>query len=391
MKIKEIEKMVGITRANIRYYEDEGLIHPKRNEENNYREYTDDDVKQLERIKVLRTLGIPISDIREMQNGSISLEEVMERRLVSISKEKQDLEELTKVCETIIQQDISYEAVDENILGEGKDLEFWKHRLEMILTEDITKEMLTSKQLNRNLGLMLCWGYFLNVIVAFVFGDRLFRYQGKYQILGRAINTMPGSGDNPGFIINRINFGIPFLVAVVLCIFCYILMYMTANVKMQIVIFHVSALCLTPVISGVYCIVKDMIDLTTMKDAVNVKFGGVHMAIFWLLIMLYIIVLMIASEVWSKIFSKIHYVVSFSLGYTAFWTILIGVAEGTWIFPFLMFFIFTLYLGINWFHTYNDIKTASRYYAISQGCRIMNLAGVVQTMKGKTVGHMVFR
>ena len=37
MKIKDVEKQVGISKANIRFYEEEGLIHPARNQENNYR------------------------------------------------------------------------------------------------------------------------------------------------------------------------------------------------------------------------------------------------------------------------------------------------------------------------------------------------------------------
>ena len=31
MKIKDVEKQVGISKANIRFYEEEGLIHPARN------------------------------------------------------------------------------------------------------------------------------------------------------------------------------------------------------------------------------------------------------------------------------------------------------------------------------------------------------------------------
>lgn len=61
MKIKEVENIIGITKANIRYYEKEGLLEPVRNEENNYREYSAEDVECLKRIKTLRLLGISIS------------------------------------------------------------------------------------------------------------------------------------------------------------------------------------------------------------------------------------------------------------------------------------------------------------------------------------------
>lgn len=382
MKIKEIEKRVGITRANVRYYEDEGLIHPQRNHENNYREYSEEDVKQLERIKVLRTLGVPISDIRDLQNGSLSLDEVMEHRLQSISEEKRNLEELKKVCETIIQRDVSYESVDEHLLGEGEEREIWKSQIQKILKEDITKEILTKKQLNINIGAMLCWGYFLNAIVAFVFGDLLLGYQGKYQVMGKVIDGMAISDGGSD------HFMVPFIVTFIICIACYILMCFTANIKTQIVIFHISALALTPIVSGVYCIFTDIF---TFGKYVNVKIGGLHLAIFWLVIMLYIVLFTVLSGVWSKMFCKVRYVVVIALLYSIFWTPFIGIAAKMWILPFGMFIVFTSYIGINWFHTYNDISDASRYYAISQSCRIMNLAGVAFNMRGKSVGPMVFR
>ena len=42
MTTKEIETLSGLPRANIRYYESEGLIAPKR-AENGYREYSQAD------------------------------------------------------------------------------------------------------------------------------------------------------------------------------------------------------------------------------------------------------------------------------------------------------------------------------------------------------------
>ena len=58
MKIKDVEIQVGISKANVRFYEEEGLIHPARNQENNYREYSEADVEQLEEFKKLRLLGL---------------------------------------------------------------------------------------------------------------------------------------------------------------------------------------------------------------------------------------------------------------------------------------------------------------------------------------------
>ena len=59
MNVREIEQQLGIPRANIRYYEKEGLLHPRR-ESNNYRVYTDEDIEALKKIRLLRQLDMPI-------------------------------------------------------------------------------------------------------------------------------------------------------------------------------------------------------------------------------------------------------------------------------------------------------------------------------------------
>ena len=65
MTIKEIETLSGLPRANIRYYESEGLISPKR-AENGYREYSQADIDVLLRVKLLRALGLRIDTIKAL-------------------------------------------------------------------------------------------------------------------------------------------------------------------------------------------------------------------------------------------------------------------------------------------------------------------------------------
>ena len=38
MKINEVEALAGITKKNIRFYEEQGLLSPRRNADNGYRE-----------------------------------------------------------------------------------------------------------------------------------------------------------------------------------------------------------------------------------------------------------------------------------------------------------------------------------------------------------------
>ena len=69
MKINEVEAAVGVTKKNIRFYEEEGLISPSREPGNGYRSYSQADVERLRRIKLLRKLDVPLAEIREMLEG----------------------------------------------------------------------------------------------------------------------------------------------------------------------------------------------------------------------------------------------------------------------------------------------------------------------------------
>ncbi len=57
MTIREIEALSGMTRANIRFYESEGLLTPNRME-NGYRDYTRSDLDTLHKIRLLRARGL---------------------------------------------------------------------------------------------------------------------------------------------------------------------------------------------------------------------------------------------------------------------------------------------------------------------------------------------
>ena len=60
VKINEVEAQVGITKKNIRFYEEQGLLSPRRNSENGYRDYGEEEVKILRQIKLMRKLGVPL-------------------------------------------------------------------------------------------------------------------------------------------------------------------------------------------------------------------------------------------------------------------------------------------------------------------------------------------
>ncbi len=101
MKINQVEELVGITKKNIRFYEDKGLICPERNLENGYRNYTLDDVEQLNKIKLLRKLDIPIDTIRQLQENKISVDECMEEHIRKLSHKQHELDTIKEICQII--------------------------------------------------------------------------------------------------------------------------------------------------------------------------------------------------------------------------------------------------------------------------------------------------
>ena len=84
MFINEVCHIVGLSRKSIRYYEENGLLSPKRNTENDYRMYTEEDIRKLKIIKFLRELDVPIRELKMLNEGTLTLQECMESRIYKI-------------------------------------------------------------------------------------------------------------------------------------------------------------------------------------------------------------------------------------------------------------------------------------------------------------------
>ncbi|WP_242910657.1 MerR family transcriptional regulator [Actinomadura terrae] len=65
MRIGELASTTGVNRRLLRYYEDQGLLHPTRLA-NGYREYDDADVTAVRHIRALLTAGLPTAAIARL-------------------------------------------------------------------------------------------------------------------------------------------------------------------------------------------------------------------------------------------------------------------------------------------------------------------------------------
>jgi DNA-binding transcriptional MerR regulator len=98
MKINQVAELAGITSKNIRFYEEQGLITPGRDPQNGYREYTLEDAEQLERIRLLRQLGIPCDTIRRLQNGELDFDTCMSEHMAKLDREGENLGHMKALC-----------------------------------------------------------------------------------------------------------------------------------------------------------------------------------------------------------------------------------------------------------------------------------------------------
>ena len=102
MTIKETEELTGLSRSNIRFYEKEKLIVPSRNENNGYRDYSEQDVENIKKIAYLRTLGLSIDDIRNIISEKITLREAISKQHELLKNQISGLNQAMVICEKML-------------------------------------------------------------------------------------------------------------------------------------------------------------------------------------------------------------------------------------------------------------------------------------------------
>ena len=111
MKINEVEAQVGITKKNIRFYEEQGLLSPRRDSANGYRDYGKEEVAILRQVKLMRKLGVPLEEIRRMQAGG-TVADGMRRHLVTLERERHSLEQSIQLCSNLKDREERLDTLD---------------------------------------------------------------------------------------------------------------------------------------------------------------------------------------------------------------------------------------------------------------------------------------
>lgn len=86
--VGQLAKLFGLSRSTLLYYDEIGILSPSVRSASNYRLYSDDDARRMERIKVYREAGLSLEAIsRLLRADSDSVPAVLERHLQELSRE----------------------------------------------------------------------------------------------------------------------------------------------------------------------------------------------------------------------------------------------------------------------------------------------------------------
>lgn len=105
--IGKISKLTGLTTKTIRFYEDEGLLKKVSRSQNGYRQFSSQNLDELQVIHFARNLGLPLSEIKKLLRHPEFLEEYLKKlikennnQIDKLTKTQKNLQSLQKELQT---------------------------------------------------------------------------------------------------------------------------------------------------------------------------------------------------------------------------------------------------------------------------------------------------
>ncbi len=99
MKMREVCNRTGLTDRTVRYWTEQGLLSPRREEQNGrlYFQFTEEDVAALEKIALLRQAGFSIGQIGDMQRDPAAIAPAVGELRGALEEQRREAEEAAQV------------------------------------------------------------------------------------------------------------------------------------------------------------------------------------------------------------------------------------------------------------------------------------------------------
>ena len=104
--IGQVAKKYSLSRSTLIYYDSIGVLTPSGRSESNYRLYSEDDLKKMDRIQLFRSAGLSLDSIELLlEKENSELDSTLEGRLLTINSEIQKLRNQQKVILNILENE----------------------------------------------------------------------------------------------------------------------------------------------------------------------------------------------------------------------------------------------------------------------------------------------
>ena len=114
MKINEIARITNLSTKTIRFYEEKGLLKTQRTL-SGYREYNNEHVDILMKIKLFRRCGLSIGEIIDVQNDENILNDLLYQKIEEFDKNRVDNEFSKDLCKDVIEAKGDYTLLFESV------------------------------------------------------------------------------------------------------------------------------------------------------------------------------------------------------------------------------------------------------------------------------------
>lgn len=126
--IHEVAKETGISVRTLRYYEEIGLLHPSAKTEGGHRLYGEEELKKLQHIVFMKSLGFRLKEIQSLLENEWNWPASLEHQLAYIVAEQEKLREMERAIRGVqhalaIEGEVNEEFLQMMIKLSGRDHE----------------------------------------------------------------------------------------------------------------------------------------------------------------------------------------------------------------------------------------------------------------------------
>ncbi|MDG4527112.1 MerR family transcriptional regulator [Streptococcus suis] len=154
MQVKDVEKLTGLSTKAIRLYEEKGLIEVARNPLNDYRDYSEDNVRQLRLIKLLRYFEFSLAEITNLLAlPEEDLQSALREKKQGINQQAEELADKVDLLDQVVRdlgkkEDWLEEAQESIAFVESGEFQDFKQDLEDALLPSIWMTLLQTLMLS---------------------------------------------------------------------------------------------------------------------------------------------------------------------------------------------------------------------------------------------------